>query len=221
MCVRPRFFFIFPKLSTFVYGSSSLKVIRVIRFRRLRPPTFSRCLRFLLATCIADGLQYLHANGIIHRDIKSMNVLLTSDGHAKLCDFGPAKLRTLTVASVSAASSAVGGTYAWGAPEAILNGDEHSTASDVYSMGIIMWELMTCHTPFAGLDHPQIYARLLNRQRPAVPSPLPAGFTSEYVAVMTRCLQQVRVFCGFCRIKLFLLFHITLAAGCRRTAHSS
>ena len=148
-------------------------------------------LRVSMAREIADGLQYLHANGIVHRDIKSLNVLLTCDGHAKLCDFGLAKLRTLTVASVSQSSSAVLGTFAWCAPEVILNGDEHSPASDVYAMGIVMWELMTCESPFESLDYHQVVARLRNQQRPAVPSPLPAGFTSDYVAIMMRCLQQV------------------------------
>jgi serine/threonine protein kinase len=152
-------------------------------------------LRVSMAREIADGLEYLHANGIIHRDIKSPNVLLTSDFHAKLCDFGLAKLRTLTVASLSATSIAAQGTYAWSAPEVILNGEEHTPASDVYSMGIVMWELMTCEVPFDGLDHSQIYARLNRQQRPAVPSPLPAGFTPEYVAVMMRCLHQVMFLC--------------------------
>jgi serine/threonine protein kinase len=153
-------------------------------------------LRVSMAREIADGLQYLHANGITHRDIKSLNVLLTSDGHAKLCDFGLAKLRTLTVASLSAAPSAVG-TYAWSAPEVILDGDQHSPASDVYSMGIVMWELMTCEIPYDGLDYHQVLARLRNQQRPPVPSPLPAGFTPDYVAIMMRCLLQVLNQCDF------------------------
>ncbi len=152
-------------------------------------------LRVSMAREIADGLQYLHASGILHRDIKSHNVLLTSDNHAKLCDFGLSKLRTVSVASLSAASNALG-TYAWSAPEVILNGDEHSPASDVYSMGIVMWELMTCKIPFEGLDHSQVYARLSNQQRPDVPDPLPAGFTVEYVAVMARCLHQVLLLCS-------------------------
>jgi mitogen-activated protein kinase kinase kinase 13 len=153
-------------------------------------------LRVSMAREIADGLQYLHANGIIHRDIQSMNVLLTSDGRAKLCDFGLAKLHSLTAASLSTASSAVG-TFAWSAPEVILDGHQYSTASDVYSMGIVFWELMTCESPFEGLDYHQVLARLRNQQRPAVPSPLPAGFTAEYVAVMTRCLHQVMFFFAF------------------------
>lgn len=151
-------------------------------------------LRVSMAREIADGLQYLHAIGIVHRDIKSANVLLTCDGRAKLCDFGLAKLRTLTVASVPQASSAVLGTIAWCAPEIILNGDDHSSASDVYAMGIVMWELMTCKVPFEDLEHAQIRARLEKHRRPAVPSPLPPGFTPKYVDVMMRCWHQVRMF---------------------------
>ena len=122
-----------------------------------------------------------------------MNVLLTSDGHAKLCDFGLATLHSLTAASLSAASSAVG-TIAWSAPEVIIHGHLHSKASDVYSMGIVFWELLTCYIPFQGLDYHQILARLRNQERPTVPSSLPPGFTSDYVEIMMRCLEEVMFF---------------------------
>jgi tetratricopeptide (TPR) repeat protein len=148
-------------------------------------------LRLSMARDIADGLLYLHTHRIIHRDIKSSNVLLTSDGRAKLCDFGLAKM-----VSASCASSSSGlalGTLAWAAPEVLLDGAEHSPASDVYSLGIVMWELMTCEVPFEGLDHSQMIARLRNHQRPPVPDPLPSGFSPEYVALMMLCWHQVRL----------------------------
>jgi len=148
--------------------------------------------RVSMARGIADGLQYLHANGIIHRDIKSHNVLLTSDGRAKLCDFGLATLCTLTATAASSSSGRALGTFAWAAPEVMIDGAAHNAASDMYSLGIVLWELLTCDVPFDGLDYSQIMARLRNHQRPDVPHPLPDGFSVDYAALMMRCLQQVR-----------------------------
>jgi hypothetical protein len=155
--------------------------------------------RLSIARQIADGLQYLHTSRIIHRDIKSHNVLLTLDNEAKLCDFGLAKLRSLTRASISVVSRHVVGTYAYAAPE-IHEGRDHSEASDVYSLGIVMWELMTCEVPFDGLDDIQLRARLQSRERPNIPNPLPTGFHSDYAALMSRCWHQVTIYLRNCII---------------------
>ena len=88
--------------------------------------------RVSTARDIADGMQYLHRSGILHRDIKSLNVLLSADGRAKLCDFGLATLRTLTTTTATASDKQALGTYAWSAPEVVIDGSKHDEKSDVY-----------------------------------------------------------------------------------------
>jgi serine/threonine protein kinase len=95
-------------------------------------------------TCVrevASALDYLHSCGIIHGDIKSMNVLLSLSGTAKLCDFGGA-VQLLT--SIASSASAAGGgnaamTLAWGAPE-LFSGGSKCAATDMYAFGVLMWE---------------------------------------------------------------------------------
>jgi hypothetical protein len=147
--------------------------------------------RVKIARIIADGLQYLHSIKIIHRDIKSHNILLTRDYNAKLCDFGQAKLQKMTD---SKSLSAHAGTFSWQAPEVVCGGKKHSEASDVYSFGIVMWELMTCDEPFPNCSVPEIYGMLNRHQRPDIPTPLPKGFSDEYVELMKRCWHQVTDF---------------------------
>jgi serine/threonine protein kinase len=146
--------------------------------------------RISIAREIADGLVYLHKCGIIHRDIKSLNVLLTADGHAKLCDFGLATLQTLTTTATASQEGRQVGTLPWMAPELVLSGSKCNESTDIYSFGIIMHELMTCEVPFEGLNQHQIQAQLRNGLRPQLPDVIPSGFSSEYVALMHRCWHQ-------------------------------
>lgn len=102
-----------------------------------------------LALDIAHGMQYLHAQGILHRDLKSENLLLDEYMCVKVADFGISCLETQC-------GSAKGftGTYRWMAPEMIKE-KHHTKKVDVYSFGIILWELLTALTPFDNLTPEQ------------------------------------------------------------------
>lgn len=107
-----------------------------------------------VALDIAGGLVYLHANNVTHRDLKSKNVLLTGTGgiglpavRAKVADVGAADLHSATY--LSAGSGDCGGTLAWAAPELLL-GQPCTHKIDIYSLGVVLWELATREAPVRG-----------------------------------------------------------------------
>ena len=102
-----------------------------------------------LALDIAHGMQYLHSQGILHRDLKSENLLLGEDMSVKVADFGISCLE-------SHCGNAKGftGTYRWMAPEMIKE-KRHTKKVDVYSFGIVLWELLTAMTPFDNMTPEQ------------------------------------------------------------------
>ncbi|CAL5389996.1 unnamed protein product [Camellia sinensis] len=122
---------------------------------------------------IARALDCLHANGIIHRDLKPDNLLLTANHKSvKLADFGLAREE-----SVTEMMTAETGTYRWMAPElystvTLRQGEKkhYNNKVDVYSFGIVLWELLTNRLPFEGMSNLQAaYAAAFKQERPILP----------------------------------------------------
>jgi len=97
-----------------------------------------------VAECLADGLEALHAAGVVHRDIKSSNILLDADGTAMLTDFGLAKGRAYTVLT---RPGHVVGTLDYLAPE-LIKGKPATALTDIYALGCTVFECVTGRTPF-------------------------------------------------------------------------
>jgi len=104
-----------------------------------------------VALDISRGLAFLHQTGVIHRDIKASNVLLTEHGRAKIADVGLA-----TTSSAFSATASAAGTWAYAAPELLgANiGVKCTFSVDIYSLGVVLWELVTHEMPFRGQLEP-------------------------------------------------------------------
>jgi serine/threonine-protein kinase len=118
-----------------------------------------------LAIQIARGLSFAHQNGLVHRDVKPQNVLLNGDGQAKVTDFGIA--RSMDVKRGMTTTGTVLGTSDYIAPEQAQGQpvDEHS---DVYSLGVVLYEMLTDEVPFSGENFVAVAMRHINDPPPLV-----------------------------------------------------
>src|SRR5579863_8498006 len=117
-----------------------------------------------LAEEIAEALDYAHAQGVVHRDIKPANILVTETGHAKIADFGIAKLNLVHFTI----PGKVLGTPAYMAPEQ-LSGEDSDGRSDLFSLGVILYVMVTGHSPFQGNSATTVCYKVVNRE------PVPAS----------------------------------------------
>src|ERR1035441_4245671 len=108
---------------------------------------------------LAEALDCAHGQGVVHRDLKPANILITEDGHAKIADFGVAKLN---LANYTLAGRVLG-TPAYMSPEQ-LNGDAVDGRSDLFSLGVILYTILTGYRPFQGNSALTVSFKVVNRQ---------------------------------------------------------
>jgi len=107
----------------------------------------------------ACGLQYLHVHNIIHGDIKSANVLINSSWMVKLCDFGVSKVPGYTTTSRK--------SFQYAPPESFVDTTPITPQSDVYSFGIVLWEILSVMKPYDGIDKDGvIMQQIINQIKP-------------------------------------------------------
>src|SRR5437763_6807508 len=116
-----------------------------------------------LALAVADGLSFAHEHGLVHRDVKPQNVLLSREGEVKVTDFGIA--RSLDVEHGVTQTGTVLGTGEYLAPEQ-ASGKPVSPATDVYSLGVVLWELLAGEVPFKGDNFVAVALRHVNEPVP-------------------------------------------------------
>eukprot|EP00727_Mastigamoeba_balamuthi_P007235 m51a1_g3131 putative tkl protein kinase (1522) ;mRNA; f:254942-260992 len=161
-CVTPRLCMV----SEFMFGGSLYDLL----YKKKQIPHTQK--RRELALDIARAMAYLHNSkpAIIHRDLKSLNILLDEKGeHCKVCDVGLARFKETSQQITGAV-----GTFSWMPPE-MMKGQSYTEKADVYSFGLVLYEMVSGKLPFAGLPPAQISLRVaVYDERPPLPSSCPA-----------------------------------------------
>jgi serine/threonine-protein kinase len=165
----------------FVEGESLKEVID-----RWRPLQADLALALVHQVC--RGLEHAHAKGIVHRDIKPGNIMLTKSGVAKITDFGLAKL-TQGNSSQTAADQILG-TPLYMSPEQAF-GESVDQRSDLFSLGTVLYEMLTGRQPFAGENYMGVIQNIIHKEIPAVRD-LNQNVPAEIEAIVMRALAKDR-----------------------------
>lgn len=155
--------------------------------------TLEKVLELFLAVC--DGIQHAHQKGVVHRDLKQTNILVDGGGAPRILDFGLAKLVAGSAETLLTLTREILGTPAYMAPEQFSgNPDAVDTRSDIYGLGVILFELLTGHLPYVLSGSLSDFIRRVTESDPTPPT---RAWTAE-LGVNQRATRRLRV--GECPI---------------------
>jgi serine/threonine protein kinase len=152
-----------------------------------------------IAAQVCDGLEAAHARGIVHRDLKPLNLMLTPRGQVKVLDFGVARLdqaagdQPAHASAIQTGTGLIVGTLGYMSPEQ-LSGDRVTAASEIFSLGLVLYRLLTGRHPFAAAEEPHahmqalLHALLVHTPRP--PHHYEASVPPALDALVLRMLEK-------------------------------
>ncbi|MGD9345222.1 MAG: protein kinase [Candidatus Aminicenantes bacterium] len=140
---------------------------------------------FRIATQVAEGLQIAHKKGVIHRDIKSANIMVTEDNQAKIMDFGLARMTGGTLLTQEGTAM---GTIAYMSPEQ-AQGEEVDHQTDIWSFGVVLYEMLTGELPFKG-EHEQAVVYSIRKDKPRPITEVNAEIPLSIGQVVDKALEK-------------------------------
>jgi serine/threonine protein kinase/Flp pilus assembly protein TadD len=140
-----------------------------------------------IAAQVAEGLQEAHKNGVVHRDIKSANIMVTENGQAKIMDFGLARVMGGTLVTKAGTTM---GTIAYMSPEQ-ARGEEVDHRTDVWSFGVVLYEMLTGQLPFKG-EHDQAVVYSILKVQPKPVADLRSDIPTALGQVVDKALEKNR-----------------------------
>ncbi|MGH9403239.1 MAG: protein kinase domain-containing protein, partial [Terriglobia bacterium] len=161
----------------YVEGESLQKIIA-------RRPSLPLALKLKIISQFCQGLDHAHKHGVVHRDVKPGNILVRPDGVVKVVDFGIAHLDSTTLTKTGVFM----GTVNYSSPEQ-LNDGHVDVRSDLWSVAVVMYELLTYHKPFEAATFAALISKILNTEPELLAHYYP-GIPAEIEALVSRCLQK-------------------------------
>ena len=149
----------------------------LFKFLQTRPQELTPTDRTVIAVDVARGMNYMHERNMIHRDLKSLNILLDDNKRARICDFGLVRLKSY------APMTGLIGTPQWMAPEILMCSTSYDVKADVYSYGIVLWELLTGEIPYNDVPVEKLpYLVVQEKLRPTIPPDTPPDLANLITA---------------------------------------